>query len=110
MTFLQDTKFAVRSLARSKGLTITVVLTLALGIGANTAIFSVVNGVLLRSLPYPQAAELFHLGSSEAGGFALSAPEFLFLRDHLSPAFKAVATFQGPAPKRALQRGSEMST
>ena len=51
--FLNDLKFALRSLARAKGLSITVVLTLALGIGANAAIFSVVRGVLLRRLVPP---------------------------------------------------------
>src|SRR2546428_3877838 len=49
-TFFHDLKFAIRSLARAKGLTITVVLTLALGIGANSAIFTLVRGVLLRPL------------------------------------------------------------
>src|SRR5688500_18129279 len=50
MDFLHELKFALRSMARSKGLFLTVVLTLALGIGANAAIFSVVRGVLLRPL------------------------------------------------------------
>ena len=50
MTFFRDMKFAVRSLARTKGLTLTVVITLALGIGANGAIFSLVRGVLLRPI------------------------------------------------------------
>src|SRR5258706_11496142 len=50
MNFLNDLKFAVRSIARKKALTITVVLTLALGIGANAAIFTLVRGVLLRPL------------------------------------------------------------
>ena len=50
MSLMTDLKFALRSLVRAKGLTFTVVLTLALGIGANAAIFSVVRGVLLRPL------------------------------------------------------------
>jgi putative ABC transport system permease protein len=50
MSLITDFKFAARSLTRVKGLAITVILTLALGIGANAAIFSVVRGVLLRPL------------------------------------------------------------
>jgi putative ABC transport system permease protein len=62
--FLHDLKFAVRSLARSKGLVITVVLTLALGIGANAAIFSLVRGVLLRPLVNADEDRLIYIRQS----------------------------------------------
>ena len=58
--FLNDLKIALRSLARAKGLAITVALTLALGIGANTAIFTLVRGVLLRPLVKRRASNAEH--------------------------------------------------
>jgi predicted permease len=76
----------VRSLIRQPGFTIVTILTLALGIGANTAVFSVVNGVLLRPLPYPQPEQLEYITSQFPGlgfnQFWVSPPEFVEFRDH----------------------------
>src|SRR3954465_8814278 len=60
---LRDLRQAVRSLSRAPGFALAAVLTLALGIGANTAIFSVINGVLLQPLPYPRSHELVFITS-----------------------------------------------
>jgi predicted permease len=58
-SILQDLRFGLRTLRKNPGFTAVAVMTLALGIGANTAVFTVVNGVLLRSMPFPEADRLF---------------------------------------------------
>ena len=85
MTLLQDLKFALRSLARSKGLSATVVLTLALGIGANAAIFSLVRAVLLRPLVNEDESRLLYIRQSAHGigdeNATFSVPEIRDLRE-----------------------------
>jgi len=85
MTFLNDVRVALRSLLRTKGLTVTVVLTLALGIGANGAIFSLVRGVLLRPLVNRDEDRLIYIRQSAPGlgaeNMTFSVPEIQDLRE-----------------------------
>ena len=67
MSLLADLKFAIRSLSRTRGFALTVILTLALGIGANAAIFSIVRGVLLRPLVNRDADRLIYIRQSAPG-------------------------------------------
>ena len=74
---VRDVRHAVRGLRRSPGFAATVVMVLALGIGANTAMFSIVHGLLLRPLPYPDAEAIVLAGQVRPGGSERSAPPTL---------------------------------
>ena len=93
----RDVRIAVRGLRRAPGFAVTVTLILALGIGANTAMFSIVNGVLLRPLPYPDPAAIVRIG--ETAGLAgrsdrLSNGSAARLQEN-AESFEQVAAYQG---------------
>ncbi|MBV9084751.1 MAG: ABC transporter permease [Acidobacteriaceae bacterium] len=100
--FLQDVSYTIRSLAKSPGFPAVVVATLALGIGANTAIFTIVHGVLLRPLDYPKPDQLMYLTAEApatgATRSAISAPEYIEFRE-MNRSFAAVGAYStGGAP------------
>lgn len=92
----QDLRYALRRLRRAPGYTAVVVLTLGLGIGATTTLFSVVNGVLLRPLPYPEAdriVRVFEVGTEGTRASQMSDPNFADL-SRQSRSLEALAQFQ----------------
>src|ERR1051326_3775611 len=93
---MTDLKFALRQLLKNPGFTAVAVLTLALAIGANTALFSVINGVPLNSLPYPQAEQLITLHQSKPN-FATGAIPYPNFRDWQkdNQTFSAMAITRG---------------
>src|ERR1043165_686251 len=95
-TLLQDLRYAVRTLAKTKSFTLAAVLALALGIGANSAIFSVANAILLRPLPYSEPERLVMIsGDIKKPGLndlGASAPEFFDYKEQ-SHSFERLAYY-----------------
>jgi len=96
MNFIHDIRYGARMLIKQPAFTIVAVLTLALGIGANTAIFSVVNAVLLRPLPFPNSDRLVMINTSNLArgitNFGTSTPDFLAWRER-NHSFEKIAAF-----------------
>src|SRR5215475_16155786 len=99
-TMTGELRYAARSLAKSPGFAAVAILTLALGTGANTAIFSVVDAVLLKPLPFPQPERLFVVQPGHAagspGGISISPPEYQDIVDR-QRTFEAVAAMRDRA-------------
>jgi len=98
---MNDLRFALRQIRKSPGFTLVAVLTLALGIGANTAIFSVVNAVLLKPLPFPSPDRLVAVGSTNRKDpdrsrqfNSMSYPDFFDFRNR-NHTFEGISTYRG---------------
>jgi macrolide transport system ATP-binding/permease protein len=111
-TFFQDVRCGLRQLRKSPGFTFVATLTLALGIGANTAIFTLVHAILLKSLPVSRAEELYNLGddqnccalSGSQDSFTLfSYPLYKEVRDH-TPEFSEIAAFRSHLRTMGVRR------
>ena len=111
-TLIQDIRYALRQLRKSPGFTVTALVTLAVGIGANTAIFTLVHGVLLKNLPVANPAQLYKFGDqydccvegSLQGNWTLFPyPFYQYARDH-TPAFEELAAAQSNRPDLNVRR------
>ncbi len=113
----QDVRYALRQLSRSPGFIVTAVLTLALGIGANTAIFTLIHGVLERSLPVADPSRLYRVGDqgtccyfdgfeSDNGDFDLFPYDLYLQLQQSSPEFEQLAAVQAGGSGLSLRSGS----
>jgi predicted permease len=111
-TLYQDIRFALRVLRKNPGFTVVAVAVLAIGIGTNTAIFSVVDTVLLRPLPYPQPERLVLLENvyKDIGHTPISYPQFQFWRDQRGIFDQVITYFYGSAALTSLREPEEVQT
>jgi predicted permease len=96
MSLINEIRHAVRVLVRHRGVTMVALITLALAIGANTAIFTVINSLLLRPLPYPRQEQLVQLGRGFPDGFSdsVSVPKFMYWSEHGGRVLSSVAAYE----------------
>ena len=107
-TLLRDLRYSLRMLARAPGFTVLAVATLALGIGANTAIFTVANSVLLRSLPYRDPGQLVRISTHRDGSCCVSLPYFTVL-SATNRSFSGVTAYQFDTVNLAVPDGAEQT-
>jgi len=120
---LQDLRYAVRQLRKSPGFALTVVITLALGIGANTAIFTLVHGILLRRLPVNDPRQLYRIGdnddccveggfpggASDTGDFTIFSTDlYQYLRTS-TPEFEQLAAMQAGGATWSVRHGNAVA-
>ncbi|MGD0629741.1 MAG: ABC transporter permease, partial [Terracidiphilus sp.] len=120
---LQDVRYAIRQLRKSPGFALTAIITLALGIGANTAIFTLVHGILMRTLPVVNPAQLYRVGDNDdccvEGGFPGDAGDtgdftifstdlYQYLRNN-TPEFEQLAAVQAGQPNWSVRRGDALA-